>query len=68
MFSIENDAICIGDCDGNGDVTVDEILRLVNIVLGTAQRSTCADGVSSADQVNVSVVLLAVDNALNGCD
>src|SRR5208337_3750094 len=26
---------CAGDCDGNGRVTVDELLTLVNIALGT---------------------------------
>ena len=29
------EAICTGDCDGNGQVTVDELVSSVNIALGT---------------------------------
>ncbi|MGD0947272.1 MAG: right-handed parallel beta-helix repeat-containing protein [Candidatus Binatia bacterium] len=58
---------CIGDCNGDGSVTVDEILTMVNIALGTAQTTACPDGVPSGDEVNISLILQAVNNALNGC-
>ena len=58
---------CTGDCDGSGDVTVNEIITLVNIALGTAQASACASGVPSGVEVNVALVIQAVNNALNGC-
>ena len=29
-------AACVGDCDGSGDVTVDELVTMVNIALGSA--------------------------------
>ncbi|HXQ24735.1 MAG TPA: hypothetical protein VN812_23865 [Candidatus Acidoferrales bacterium] len=60
-------AACVGDCDASGSVTVDEILTLVNIALGTAQLSACPDGVPSGDEVNIALILTAVNNALNGC-
>ena len=33
---------CIGDCNGDGQVTVDEVLQGVNIVLGALPPSACA--------------------------
>ncbi len=56
---------CVGDCDGTGTVTVDEILTLVNLALGNG--GACADGLSVGVIPDVSQVLQAVNNALNGC-
>jgi hypothetical protein len=59
---------CVGDCDGNGQVTVDEVLTMVNIALGNADISTCTAGDANADgQITVNEILTAVNNALNGC-
>jgi hypothetical protein len=46
---------------------VNEIITLVNIALGTAQPSACASGVPSGAEVNVALIMQAVNNALNGC-
>ena len=35
-------AACVGDCDGSGDVTVDEVLTGVNIALGSLPLTECA--------------------------
>jgi len=59
--------LCSGDCDGKGTVTVDEPLTLVNIALGNAQPSACPDGVPNGADVNIVLILTAVNNALNGC-
>jgi hypothetical protein len=59
--------VCTGDCNGTGSVTVDEIITLVNIALGTAQPSTCPHGVPSGAEVDVAVIIQAVNHALNGC-
>jgi YVTN family beta-propeller protein len=32
---------CFGDCDDSGTVTVDDLLTLTNVMLGTAPLSTC---------------------------
>lgn len=59
---------CVGDCDGDGSVTVDEVITMVNIALGTAAVETCAagDGDGSGD-ITVDEILSGVTNALEGC-
>ncbi len=60
---------CVGDCDGNGMVTVDELLTVVNIALGEADVSTCSAGDANQDgHITVNEVLSAVNSALNGCN
>ena len=58
---------CAGDCDGGGDVTVNEIILLVNIDLGTADASACPDGIPSGTSVDITLIVQAVNNALNNC-
>jgi len=58
---------CVGDCNGDGQVTVNEILTLVNIALGNADATACPNGIPSGAQVDVALILTAVNNALNGC-
>ena len=33
---------CTGDCDGNGAVAVNELIRCVTIVLGSAELEACS--------------------------
>ncbi len=35
-------AACVGDCNADGAVTVDELLLGVNIALGSAAATACA--------------------------
>jgi hypothetical protein len=58
---------CIGNCNGDQAVTVDEILILVNIVLGSAQASACPHGIPSSAEVDIAVIIEAVNNALTNC-
>jgi hypothetical protein len=59
---------CVGDCSGNAQVTVDDILTMVNIALGNADVITCDAGDGNQDgQITVDEILTAVYNALNGC-
>jgi hypothetical protein len=58
---------CVGDCDGSGDVTVNELIILVSIALGNAQASACLRGIPSGAEVNVALLIQAVNSALNGC-
>jgi hypothetical protein len=59
---------CVGDCDCSREVTVDEILKMVNIALGNVPVAQCEPGDASQDgQITVDEILMAVSNALNGC-
>jgi hypothetical protein len=59
---------CVGDCDGSGDVTVNELITMVNIALGNQPVSACLAG--DADQsgdITINEIITGVNNALNGC-
>jgi hypothetical protein len=59
---------CVGDCDSDDHVTVDEILSMVNIALGNTPISACRAGDANDDgQITIDEILAAVNNALNGC-
>jgi hypothetical protein len=59
---------CVGDCDGSGDITVSELITMVNIALGNADVSTCTAGDQNGDgAVSVNEIIAAVTNTLNGC-
>jgi hypothetical protein len=61
-------ARCVGDCDGDGAVTIDELLAMVNIALDANQVSTCTAGDADQDgQITIDEILEAVNNALGGC-
>jgi hypothetical protein len=60
-------AACVGDCSGTSTVAINDLITLVNIALGTAQPSACANGVPSGGEVNIALIIKAVNNALNGC-
>ncbi len=59
--------ICVGDCNNDGAVTIDELITLVNIALGTAQPSACPHGIPSGAEVDVALIIQAVNAALIGC-
>lgn len=61
--------VCVGDCSGDGFVTVDEILLLVGIALGSNDISVCPAGDASGDgDITVDEILSAVRRALEGCE
>ena len=61
-------AACTGDCDGDGAVTVNEILVGVNIALDSAAVSSCPDFDNNQDgSVTIDELLAAVNNALGAC-
>jgi hypothetical protein len=59
--------VCAGDCGSDGVVTVDEIITLVNIILGSANSSACPDGIPADGAVDVTLAIRAVNNALSEC-
>jgi CSLREA domain-containing protein len=59
---------CLGDCNSNGAVTVDELITGVNIALGTLSVDQCPVFDGNGDgQVTVDELITAVNNALTGC-
>ncbi|GBD27226.1 hypothetical protein HRbin30_02571 [bacterium HR30] len=61
-------ATCAGDCGGDGEVTVDEIVRMVNIALGAAPVDQCRAGDGNGDgEITIDEIIAAVNKALAGC-
>jgi len=61
-------AACVGDCNGDGEVAVNELVAMVNIALETAPTSQCRAGDANSDgAITVAEIVTAVSRALNGC-
>lgn len=59
---------CGGDCSGDGQVDVADLLTLTNIALGNATLSACPTGDLNHDnRITINELLAAVDIALQGC-
>jgi YVTN family beta-propeller protein len=56
---------CVGDCNGDHQVTVTEILTMVNMALGNG--GTCPNGLAAGVTPDVSAILTAVNNVMDGC-
>lgn len=61
-------AACTGDCNRDGQVTVDEVVKGVNIALGNVELSQCGVFDSGGDgAVTVEELVQAIQRALDGC-
>ncbi len=59
---------CVGDCHGDGHVTVDEIIVMVNIALDITPIATCEAGNPNHDAaITVDEIIQAVNAALSTC-
>lgn len=59
---------CVGDCDGDGMVAINELIAGVGIALGQQPVSTCANIDRNGDgAVTVEELIAAVRAALDGC-
>lgn len=59
---------CAGDCGGDDAVTVDDLLKAVNIALGTTSVELCSAADGNGDgSVTINELLAAVNHALDGC-
>ncbi len=60
---------CVGDCDGNGRVTVSELIRAVRVALGNASVTECASvDLNSDGRASVAELIQAVVDSLYGCN
>jgi len=67
-FGDSTTSTCAGDCDNDTFVTVDELITLVDIALGSADINACLAGNTNHDtQITIDEILSAVNHALNGC-
>jgi hypothetical protein len=56
---------CVGDCDGLGSVSIDEVQRTVNIFLGVTQLMACPNADRNDDRmVTIDEVQAAVNSFL----
>ena len=59
---------CVGDCNDDHEVTVDELIKGVDIALGTLPLGDCPSFDTNGDgEVTVNELIQGVNNALNGC-
>ena len=59
---------CVGDCDNDGQVTVDELIIGVNIALDNQSLSACPSFDSGGEgDVTVDELVFCVNEALGGC-
>src|SRR5947207_16018103 len=61
-------AVCVGDCDGHGQVSSDELVTIFDVALGTSLLSDCMTGDANADAtISVEEIITAVTNKLGTC-
>ena len=61
-------AVCVGDCNDNSLVAVNEIILGVNIVLGTAPLDDCpAFDANGNGVLTVNELVQGVNNSLEDC-
>jgi hypothetical protein len=59
---------CVGDCSGDAEVSIDEVIVGVGIAVGDRPLDACPSFDSNADgQVTIDELVAAVNAALNGC-
>ncbi len=59
---------CTGDCNGNGAVSISELVLGVNIALGVREAADClAMDRDGSGTVNIGELVAAVNSALGGC-
>jgi hypothetical protein len=59
---------CIGDCDDDGVVSIDNVILMINVALGTAPAGACAAGDADANgRIAIDELVAAVHAALVRC-
>ncbi len=59
---------CIGDCNGNGEIAINELITGVSIALGSANVSACGSfDTNASGAVEINELIAGVNAALNGC-
>ncbi len=59
---------CTGDCNGDREVTIDELISMVNIALGALPLQSCSAGDANGDgEITIDEIIQGVNFALAGC-
>jgi hypothetical protein len=67
-FASAQSPVCIGDCSGDGTVSIEELLLGVNIAMEIMPMGDCrAFDRSGDDAVTIDELVAGVNNALTGC-
>lgn len=68
LFAAPATATCVGDCDGDGEVRINELIAAVGIALGQASAATClAVDVNGDGAVTITELISATNGLLSGC-
>ena len=68
VFAIEQVNVCVGDCAIDGSVSVDEVITLVNIALGSTSIVECGSGDTNGNgEITIDEIIRAVNRVLEGC-
>src|SRR5262245_19639567 len=60
-------AQCCGDCSGDGNVTINDLITAVNNALNGCAAEPCCGDCSGDGEVTINDLITAVNNALHGC-
>jgi hypothetical protein len=60
-------AQCCGDCNGDGSVTINDLITAVNNALDGCGAAPCCGDCGGDGQVTINDLISAVNNALGGC-
>ncbi len=58
---------CAGDCNGDGVVSVDELVTLADIALDEQDVAACPARASHDGRITVDDIVRAVTHAISGC-
>jgi CSLREA domain-containing protein len=61
-------APCTGDCNGSGNVSINELIIGVDIALGTMPASACPAFENAEGMVAIAELIKGVNNSLTGCE
>src|SRR5262249_28067118 len=61
------DAVCVGDCNNTGTVTVAKLITMVNISLEALPITACEAGdINQNHKIEINEIVMAVNNPLGG--
>ncbi len=59
---------CVGDCNGDGEVAINELITGVNIALGSLPLDRCPSfDINEDGEIEINELITGVNNALAGC-